>query len=377
MRLNKELVEYAREVIEFKKPFWEKKLGIKFDKDGRALMGGLPSFDESDWREYILNNQSKKFSECFLIGLDELGLERFELKKLQFEDYKKKRVQVTTTKGRTKEVSLASLFQKAQNVWEREYVMYRPYRNHMKQVRAEDGGMEMDKLNNILRNLEKGNTYVAYDRLLREFREEDLFISINPLDKLFSSGGPYNYHGNSALTRFDSCWSNTVNKIGDEIYDIESYGSYANPEGQVAIGSHIGSGMVIIKNSNEIEVDGMKFYGMLQRSHVWLSDLGLFVENIYPSKYNRKLIQEVNNILSAKTKIYEPSEWIKLTFSVDDFNKEEWYKKFRNIIDNGRNMYFDRSGVNYKNGDIWINPNFRNGNFGGHTWVPSYVCGEA
>lgn len=373
MILDKEKVDYAREVIEFKRPYWEKKLGVKFDKDGRVLMGGLPSFDESDWRNYILSNQSKKFDESFLIALDELGLERFELKSLKFEDYKRKRVQVTTTKGRVKEVSIASLLQKAQTVWEKKYDIYRPYRNHMKQVRAEDGGMEMDKLNAILRKIEVGNTYVAYDKLLKEFREEDVLVSINPLDKLFSSGGPGRGYGNSALTKFSSCWSNTVDKLSDDNYEISAYGGYANPEGQIAIGSHLGSGMVIIKNTNEIEVDGMKFYGMSQRSHVLLSDSGLFVENIYPSKYNTKLIQEINGILSAKVKIFEPNDWTKLNFTYEGFNQEEWFKQLRESISNGRYLYFDRSGVNENNGEIWINPSFRNHSFGGYMWVPSHV----
>lgn len=373
MILNKEEVAKAREVIELKRPYWEKKLGVRFDKDGRVSMGGLPTFDESDWSEYVGRNLSKKFSACFLLGLDELKLERFELDSLTYNHYKRKRVTVTTTKGRTKEVSLASLLQKAQNVWEKKYGIYRPYRNHMKQVRAEDGGMEMDKLNAILRKMEAGNTYIAYDRLLREFQEQELIISINPLDKLFSAGGTENRYGANALTKFSSCWSNSVNKIKDEEYEIKAVGSYANPIGQITIGSHIGAGMVIIKNGNEFEVDGMKLYGMLQRSHIWLSDSGLFVENIYPDKYNQKRIDEVNSILSAKVKVIEPDRWVKLEFSSDTFNKDRWFEKYLNAVNNGDRLYLDRSGIDSDLGDIWINPRFRYHGHGGTCWLPSGV----
>ena len=108
-KLNKSAVRKARAIIEAKRPYWEKKLQVKFDKDGRAVMGSLTSFDESDWRNIVLPNMSEHFCECFLKGLDELGIERFSLKSLGFEDYKKKRVTVTTTKGRVQEKSLASL----------------------------------------------------------------------------------------------------------------------------------------------------------------------------------------------------------------------------------------------------------------------------
>ena len=370
MILNKEEVAKAREVIELKRPYWEKKLGVRFDKDGRVSMGGLPTFDESDWSEYVERNLSKKFSTCFLLGLDELKLERFELKSLTYADYKRKRVTVTTTKGRTKEVSLASLLQKAQNVWEKKFGIYRPYRNHMKQIRAEDGGMEMDKLNAILRKMELGNTYVAYDRLLREFQEQELIISINPLDKLFSAGGPEDRYGRDALTKFSSCWSNRVDKTNGEEYEISAEGVYANPLGQIIIGSHVGAGMVIIKNGNAIEIDGMKLYGMLQRSHIWLSDSGLFVENIYPDKYNQKRIEEVNSILSAKFKIIEPSQWVKLEFSSSDFNKNRWFAEYQNAVNNGRSLYLDRSAIDDSLGDIWINPNFRYHGHGGTCWLP-------
>ena len=375
IKLNKSQVDKAREVIEFKRPYWEKKLGVQFDKDGRVSMGGLHSFNENDCYQYVQRNMSKKFAKCFLLGLDELKLERFPLESLTYNDYKRKRVTVTTTKGRTKEVSLASLLQKAQNVWEREHDIYRPYRNHMKQVRAEDGGMEMDKLNAILRKLEVGNTYVAYDRLLREFQEKELLISINPLDKLFSSGGPDNVsaYGSDAITKFTSCWSNSVTKIGDEEYQIKAVGGFANPKAQIIIGSHITAGMVIIKNDNEIEIDGMKLYGMLQRSHIWLSDYGVFLENMYPDRYNQQRIEEVNSKLSDKINIVNPEQWMKLTWSDFEFNTRQWFGQYEDAMYNNNELYLDRSAIDSSSGDIWINPRFRHGGHGGSCWLPTSV----
>lgn len=369
MILNKKTVKEARVVIESKRAYWEKKLGVKFDKDGRVAMGTLSTFDISDWIATVAANQSKKFCDCFLIGLDELGIERFPLKSITFDDYKRKRIVVTTTRGRVQEKSIAALLQKAQNVWEREFDIYRPYRNHMKFIRTEDGPGEIDKLNAILRNMEKGNTYLAYDKLLREFQEKQLLISINPLDKLFSSGGN-GYSFEDTLTKFNSCWSNRFIKTSDESYDIETAGGFSNPEAQVVLGSHISSGMVMVSNGNTMEIDGMKFHGMLQRSHTWLFDEGMFVENIYPDKYNEKRIAEINGILGSKVKIVNPDRWMKVSVENSDFDQSKWFNDFKAKIRRGRSIYLDRSAVDERDGQIWIGPRFRYYSHGGHFWLP-------
>lgn len=369
MILNKKVVEEAKEIIEFKRTYWEKKLGVKFDKDGRVAMGTLSTFDKRDWQNTVAANQSKEFCNCFLKGLDELGIERFSLKSITYEDYKKKRITVTTTKGRVQEKSIAALLQKAHNVWEKEFDIYRPYRNHMKLVRNEDGPMDMPMLNAILKNMEVGNTYIAYDRLLREFQEKQLLISINPLDKLFSSGGTGNGFEDT-ITKFSSCWSNQFRKVNDESYDIIPIGGFSNPQAQISLGSHISSGMVLVSNGNSIEVGGMKFLGMLQRSHIWLYDEGLFIENIYPDKYNDKRIAEINAILSCKTKIVTPDKWRRVTVENSSFKQKEWFEDFNKKIRNGRNIYLDRSAVDSRDGQIWIGPNFRYYSHGGNFWLP-------
>lgn len=372
MLLNKELVNYARGVIESKREYWEKRLNVKFDADGRVAMGTLSSFDENDWRSVVQPNQSREFAECFLEGLDALGLVRFTLNSLSYEDYKRKRVTVTTTKGRVQEKNIAALLQKAHDIWEKKYDLYRPYRNHIKQVRSEDGPMEMDKLNAILRKIEQGNTYIAYDRMLREFQEKNLLISINPLDKLFSSGGTG--HGfEDTLTKFNSCWSNRFTKIKSECYEIHTAGGYSCPEAQVTLGSHLCSGMVIISNGNNIEIDGMKFHGMLQRSHIWLDEEGIFVENIYPDKYNAKRLAEITDILSKKAKVISPSRWTRLRYDNSKFDKTSWYSKIKSEVDRNRHIYLDRAAIQFGDGDVWISPSFRYHSFGGSMWLPSDV----
>lgn len=372
MLLNKDLVKYARGVIEDKRAYWEERLNVKFDEDGRVAMGTLSSFDENDWRNIVYANQSREFAECFLEGLDALGIVRFNLNSLRYEDYKSKRVTVTTTKGRVQEKNIAALLQKAHDIWEKKYDLYRPYRNHIKQIRTEDGPLEMDKLNAVLRKLERGNTYIAYDRLLREFQEKKLLISINPLDKLFSSGGTGSSFEDT-LTKFNSCWSNRFIKRDSECYEIYPAGGYSSPEAQVTLGSHLCSGMVIIGNGNLIEIDGMKFYGMLQRSHIWLDEEGIFVENIYPDKYNAKRLQEITDILSKKAKVVTLSRWTKLRYDNSKFDKTTWYNKIKSEVDSTRVIYLDRAAIQHGNGDVWISPTFRYHSFGGSMWLPTNI----
>lgn len=377
MLLNKKMVDFARQNIEKKREYWEKKLNVKFDADGRVNMGVLSSFDENDWRQVVLANISEEFCECFLEGLEQLGLQKFNLRSLTYEDYKKKRVTVTTTKGRVQEKNIAALLQKAHNVWETKYDLYRPYRNHIKQIRNEDGPYEIGKLNDILKRLEAGNTYIAYDRLLREFQEKSLLISINPLDKIFSSGGTG--HGfEDTITKFSSCWSNRIIKRNDDSYEISAYGGFSNPRAQVTLGSHLCSGMVMISNGNVIEVDGMKFFGMLQRSHIWLDCEGIFIENIYPDKYNEKRIEEITEILSQKAKVISPSRWKKVSINETDleqieFDSQKWFDTMKSNVSNGRPIYLDRSAINHDNGEIWIGPNFRYYNHGGNMWLPGNI----
>lgn len=372
MLLNKELVNQARQIIDYKRAYWEEKLNVKFDADGRVAMGTLSSFDENDWRNVVYANQSREFAECFLEGLDALGLVRFNLRDLTFEDYKKKRVTVTTTKGRVQEKNIAALLQKAHDIWEKKYDLYRPYRNHIKQVRSEDGPTVMDELSPILAKMEIGNTYIAYDKLLREFQERQLMISINPIDKLFASGGS-GYNFEDTPTNINSCWSNRFVKREPDCYEICPAGGYSSPEAQFTLGSHLCSGMLVLPNGNTIEIDGMKMHGMAQRSHIWLDEEGVYIENVYPDKYNAKRLKEISDIISKKAKVISVSGWRRVNYDESKFDKNAWYRKIKEEVDTTRVIYMDRSAIQHGDGDVWITPSFRYHSFGGSMWLPNDV----
>lgn len=372
MLLNKDLVNKAREIIEQKREYWEERLNVKFDEDGRVAMGKLSSFDENDWAEKIYHKQSREFEECFLEGLDALGMVRFGLDDLSFEDYRNKRITVTTTKGRVQEKNIAAILQKAHDIWEKKYDLYRPYRNHIKQLRSEDGPGVVDELNPILEKMERGNIYIAYDRLLREFQERQLMISINPIDKLFASGGS-GYGFDETPTNINSCWSNRFIKREPDCYEIHQAGGFSSPEAQFTLGSHLCSGMLVLPNGNTIEIDGMKMHGMAQRSHIWLDEEGVYIENVYPDKYNAKRLKEISDIISKKASVLTISGWRRLKYDESKFNKTEWYNKIASNVERTRQIYLDRSAIQHADGTVWICSVFRYGNYNGSMWLPTDV----
>lgn len=367
MILNAEVVKHAREIIEKKRNYWERITGLKFDKDGRVCIGSLSSFDKNQWENLIGNNISNKFEKCFKIGLEKMGITPFSLRDLTYQDYKAKTVKITNKHGKEQDIKITRLLQKAQDEWEAQMSMYKPFRNHMKEVRNSDEYTEMHMLNNILNNMNKGNICIAYDKLLKDNQELKVLLSMNPLDKMFAAGGTD--AGDAQITKFYSCWSNYIYKERDGSYDIRPKGMYSNPEAQVVLGSHISSGMIIMKNGNEIEVDGMKFFGMGQRSHTWVYDDGIFVENVYPAKYDRDKIAEINALLSKTVNVIEPSSWTKIEFTDNTFNEKDWFDNLKSTLDNNREIYIDRAAINRANGDVYITPVFRYGAHGGTMWM--------
>ena len=230
----------------------------------------------------------------------------------------------------------------------------------------------MDTLSPILARLERGNTYIAYDKLLREFQERQLMISINQIDKLFASGGSGSSFSDTP-TNINSCWSNRFVKREPENYEIYSAGGYSSPEAQFTLGSHLCSGMLVLPNGNTIEIDGMKLHGMAQRSHVWLDEDGVYIENVYPDKYNAKRLQEISDIISKKANVLTISSWRKVRYDESKFDKSEWYRKIKAEVDMTTNIYLDRSAIKYNDGAVWISPSFRYHSYGGSMWLPNDV----
>lgn len=349
--INEKTVKEAREIIARKKEIWNRVFpNIEFDEDGRAKVGFLPPYDKSVFYQKIKQNTSKLFEECLEEAYKELRLKPIALEDIEYHQYLTKRIEVETETGFKQERALPSILAKASAIWERKMPMYRPLRNIYKPInKAKENPNDIETLKNILSDMEQGNTYIAYDNLMRVFQPRDMYISINPLDKLFSSGG----EGTNSITKFSSCWRNkmTVKKNGNITFT--RYGEYSNPKAQVLLGEHPLCGMLIIPNENSVEVAGMTFLGMLQRSHIWLHEDAIFLENIYPDKENRARLDTITTLLNNTVKTIDGNCLLRLE-NPTGFDAKEWASRYNEATDEGPAPYLDRSEISYTTGKIML-----------------------
>ena len=337
--IDKEKVNWAREVINSKKELWKSKFpSLEFDEDGRAFVGQLPGYDERIFNKEIGRKNAAAFNKCLKEACTELRIKPISLKDLTYADFCLKRIIVTTKSGNVQERSLPSILARANSIWERKMPLHRPLRNLYKTMVKEDStSNDVEIVKDILNKMEYTNIYMSYDKLMRIFQNKNVYISINPLDKLFSSGGD----GSDSITRFFSCWANDMSILDDDSVEISPLGSYANPMAQIKLGEHALCGMIIVPNDNELDVFGMKFLGMLQRSHIWLRDDSIFIENIYPDKDSKEIRDTLTRVISPFVSVYTPPDTETLV-NPSEFDGSAWASEFFECEDKGKSVYLDK-----------------------------------
>lgn len=337
--IDKEKVNWARDVINSKKELWKSKFpNLEFDEDGRAFVGLLPGYDERTFDKEIGRKNATAFNKCLKEACTELRIKPISSKDLTYADFCSKRITVTTKNGNVQERSLPSILARANLIWERKMPLHRPLRNLYKTMAKENNTSDdVEIIRGILDEMEEKNTYMSYDKLMRLFQSKKIFISINPLDKLFSSGGS----DSDSITRFSSCWANDMTILEDNSVEISPLGSYANPMAQIKLGEHALCGMLVVPNDNELDVFGMKFLGMLQRSHIWLREDSIFIENIYPDKHSKEIRDTVTRVINPFVSVYQPSD-TEVLENPSDFDSESWATEFFGCEDKGNSVYLDK-----------------------------------
>ena len=343
--IDKEKVNWAREVIASKRELWESRFpNLEFDENGRAFVGLLPGYNQKTFNKEIGTKNATVFNKCLKEACTELRIETISLKDLTYEDFCSRRITVTTKNGNVQERSLPSILARANLIWERKMPLHRPLRNLYKtMVKENNTSDDVEIIRGILDRMEQNNTYMSYDKLMRLFQSKKIFISINPLDKLFSSGGS----DSDSITRFSSCWANDMTILSDNSVEISPLGSYANPIAQIKLGEHALCGMLIVPNDNELDVFGMKFLGMLQRSHIWLKEDSIFIENIYPDKHSREIRDTVTRVINPFVSVYEPSDTERLK-NPPGFDSASWAAEFFDCEDKGNSVYLDKVRISKK-----------------------------
>ena len=104
-----------------------------------------------------------------------------------------------TLTGFEQERALPGILGRANTIWENKVPLYRKLRNVYKQmVKDKKHPDDIQTTKRILTQMEQGNIFIAYDNLMRIFQDKPIYLSINPLDKLLSSGG----EDSNSLTKF-------------------------------------------------------------------------------------------------------------------------------------------------------------------------------
>lgn len=352
-KITEKKIVSTKEIINVKKEFWESIFpSLKFNEFGRATVGSIPAFNESDFYRLLKQNISPIFNECWDRVFKERRLKPITLSEIRYSDFVSRRVMVETLTGYRQERSLTSLLAQAHDFWEERNPLYRDLRNIYKPLsKNRDRADEVNVIKGILKELETGNMYIAYDHLLKIYQPSDVVISINPLDKLLSAGGS----GSKSLTSFSTCWTNYMEKKEDGSLEFEPKGSYSNPKAQVKIGEHILAGMMFVPNGKTIKRNGMEFYGMKYRSHVWLNteDNYIYLENIYPEKDSNTLRRTITNILNEKIKADNPPNQITLK-TPKWFNNKRWAAEYKSVKSLGHSPYLDKCTISDTTGTVKI-----------------------
>lgn len=367
--VNKEYVNDLMPRLNEKIQWWEERLGnVKFDKFGRAEIAVVESANEHSLTDEVLNPQwSRIYRDAFAEYMAEneykyirdyeghyvdnmytgyyLSAKDFLNDKLYFKKANDKLVSVKPSR----------VLARVHAIWCTKVPLYQLTMDGIKELRKAGhtyaNSYDLQKLTADKTSLEYGNMSVLYEKFLNANKGGSrMLLSVNPLDKLTSSGG----NGSLTPTKFSSCWSLTASYYDDGIRFGED-GCYSDADGCVAIGSVINCAMVMIVNGETLQVPNsdFAFYGYKERSHVWLDQCGfessLWVEKMYPTKSSSRR-DEIMRILADTLLIRITKHENVNSICEFDIQDTEYLREYARNTRKG--LFFDRiaidEGDNYK-----------------------------
>jgi hypothetical protein len=365
LKLNKELFDEVNKTLERKLQWWKEKYpSLEFDTNGRAIVGQLPKIDVDVVSDDLCFNWSESYSRAFAKYLerneykikDRNGRYRshgYGLNSLYAfdpNDLVENAFHFEKTDGRKVNVKASRVLQAVHKIWiEEHHPEFQGIINEIKRLRGEgltySNSEDVVNLTKDKERLGKGNPSIKYEDILNSNAgTRNLYLSINPLDKLTSSGAcGYNPTG------FSSCWSTSVDKMYDDDdkhigYGVREYGCYSSPEGQIALGSILNTGMIYVPNGKTLEVDGFSFLGYKERSHVWIDTNGLWIEKIYPCKDGRRK-QNMREICSRIFSIINDNDVAE--YQEFDIQDHEGLKHYCEVVEDTPNrLFLDRVAIN-------------------------------
>lgn len=317
-------------IIKSKIAVWEEITKLKFDNDGRVLIGKMKcgEFIFNDFLEYFSGDNSiKNISESFIKSFNdyladnnlEIYISSYKtenvsmLKKLDKCSFEKvmtncyrcfpqlmrkvnkienpedisfemlflNSVKVSSKYGIHK-VKLTKILASVQKYWEKDNPEYKEIKIKLRDLtgKSED---ERNYLKKRKLELEKNNLYFDLQKLLNKSYLDggELWLSINPIDEFTISGAKY---GDKEYypTNFTTCIRNEIKIINGNI-SIDKKSVNSNPMEQFLLGKIKNKGILYIKNGNRIKTTNVELFGYKLRGAVWLDKKSIFIPKWYPS----------------------------------------------------------------------------------------------
>lgn len=191
--------------------------------------------------------------------------------------------------GKLVNIKFTKILSDAFKIWSSNNETYKEIKSLLKEENEkEDKNMtRIFQLRDLKKQIEEQHPFTHVDRLLNNkalYGKEKVILSINPFDRLFMSKSSYcEDEMKEHITNFNSCVGSQykIDENGDLI--IAEKGHFCIDE-TLMFGMIPASCVVYRENGRSINVHGMPFYGMKERSVAWLEDSGVFLETLYPTR---------------------------------------------------------------------------------------------
>lgn len=313
LKVDSEMLEKTSKLVKEKISKWNEVFpSLNFDEHGRSHIAAVPDLTEEKLQ--VMRNCSNEFQDAFNIYLKDREYtikhenaeyyEYFNSWFMSLSDYISNYYHFRKKDGRLVKVKASKVLAAVQAIWEKNYCPeYGDICKQIKELRKDgasySNSIELQQLVQKKEQLEKGNLYIEYQKLMNSNNgnNTDIFLTINPLDLLTASGDSC---GNP--TAFSSCWSTKIFDYDDHFL-FESEGCYGFPDAIYKLGKIKNRGMLYIPNGRIVDHPELNFsfLGYKERVHVWFdtNPKGLWLEKVYPTK-TYSALQKFSSALSEK-----------------------------------------------------------------------------
>lgn len=375
--INKEFINSYKEILEkkidlFKEAFPQ----LEFDSNGRAFLCksnisediyihiykkiSNSSFNFAYFQDNLIKYMEKNKYEgirntyCNYIKPGDFTARDFFLT-LDEGDFKNNYFHFKKESGDCIKVKMTRVLNKVYENIRVDFPDYDKLLKDLKEARNKSDLELVTKLKEEKESFEENHLIYIYDHILnnKALSSLDLYITVNPLDILTSSGTAYESEDRYKHTTFGSCYSvdfykEKDNKNKDTIVAYRN-GCYGEPEDLLLLGSIKNRAIIYTPNTNTINIPDTDFFfqGYKFRINSWLNfddedGYALFLEKAYP---DANLYTNIVESILNNTEIEIESKPCEITAF---HNKVQDYEMNQETLDNA-DCYLDYTAINDEN----------------------------